>query len=404
MLVFSLFFLHALSCEFAGEFLCTASCLQLDGSIDVVLGEFVSIAEAPNTTIMNTTSLYNLTVTKGNLHVTEHCAALGEILTCATTNISFSGQFKEDLPNPLIQKLIFEEDCKSFTKVVREFDTKNICQLQCNRNGNVRHEANLPAWTTDDFVGGDGKLNLDVILTRANDDFTCSSIFLHPDQTITKSKTPYQNILSQVDGSNGQFTEYENIATGFHENGHCALLSNQESLCLTTNISVQDDPEIVSKSVFTTKDSYTKYVRSVANNSLFVGRVDCSAASDDTTFQMPQCDVTGKYDCSGFCILADASTVSAPEFAIVEEVTPGLFYNISSGRGSSVHDSIMCVLDESAVFPALSCVMIKKSGEDGRIVAFEEVVFDENCESMTRIVRDLLDKSYPVCEFRCDKY
>jgi len=382
MFLISMFLLHVLSCDFSGEFLCTSRCLRLDGSVEVVKGEMVTITKVPNTTIIaDKSSLYDVSVQKGKLQVTEHCGALGNVLTCATMNRTKYRQLEEDIPNPVIQKSIFDEDCDSFTKVVREFDSKNVYQLECQRDGVRGLEASIE----------DGP----------SEEFSCTSIFLHPDQTITKSKSPYKNVVTRIGGYGGQFTKYENIDTGFHETGHCGQLPDQESLCLTTNISYYDQAEIISKMVFTGKDKYKKYVRSVTEDSLFVGCVECSSANIGIAPKVPQCNPAGNYTCSGFCVLKDGTSVSAPEFTIVEEVSPGLFYNVSSGSDSVVHDFIICVFDESMDNPALSCVMTKKSGQDVRIAAVEEVFFDEYCDSMTRIVRDLIET--PVCEFRCDK-
>jgi len=318
-----------------------------------------------------------LNVQKGKLSVTEHCGALGRMLTCSTTNISFFGQLNDDFPNELIQQLHFDEKCHSFTKMVREFDTQNICKLGCHREEVSKPKASI---------------------AERSDEFACTSAIMHADQSISRSKAPYKNIITHIDET---FSVFENIETGFHEVGHCAEVHDQEHLCLTTNISFYDDPIIVSKLVYTERHSYKKYVRSVTNSSLFVGLIDCSHPGVVKTPQTLQCDPAGNYTCSGFCILSNEKTVNAPEFAIVEEVSPGLFYNVSSGRDSVVHDVIFCVYEDYMEHPAMSCVMSKKSGQDVRIVAFEEIRFHEGCNSMTRIVRDIIES--PVCEFRCEK-
>jgi len=136
---------------------------------------------------------------------------------------------------------------------------------------------------------------------------------------------------------------------------------------------------------------------------LFVGLIECSSSGVVNTPQTLQCDPAGNYTCSGFCILSNEKVIKASEFSIVEEVSPALFYNVSSGSDSEVHDFIICVFEDyDEEHPAMSCVMSKKSGQDVRIVAFEEIRFDDNsCNSMTRIARDIIET--PVCEFRCEK-
>jgi len=368
--------LQVFSCDLTGDFLCTSRCLDPDGSIDVLQGVKTIIAK-----VVDISSLYTMNVQKGLMLETEHCAAKGKSLTCATTNLTNEGNFfKEDISYPLIQKLLFDENCNSFVKLVRKFVDKKICQNICVREG--------------------GELNVQQdVVVRASEDFTCSGFCLHTDQTITYN-SPESNTVKAIAGSNSQFTEFENRHDGFQEFGYCGLLPNNESLCFTTNISVMDLPEVLSKSVFVTADTYNKYVRSLTENKMFVCANQCSSAVVSPVFQNPKCNITGTFGCSGACIHVDGSTVRPKVSIVIEEVKAGLFYNATSSFG----EVQMCVLDQTGDTPSLICEMIEKSDGKGRIAALAEITYDSQCNSFTEVLRDLIARSVvAVCEFNCDR-
>jgi len=375
MILLATSFLQVFSCDLTGEFRCTSTCSDRNGNIEIFGGETTTIAK-----VVDITSLYTINIQQGLIFETEHCVAKGTSLTCATTNLTNEWIFvKEDIRYPLIQKLLFDENCSSFVKLERKFVNKTICQTVCVRKGEINASQD--------------------IVVRTSEDFTCSGYCLHSDQTITYN-SPERNIVKAIAGTNNQLSEFENRKDGFQEFGYCGLLPNNESLCFTKNISIMDKPEVLSRSVFVTGETYNKYVRSLTENEMFVCANQCSSAVVTPIFQNPKCSITGSFGCSGACIHVDGSTVRPKVTVDVEEVKAGVFYNATSSFG----EVQMCVLDQTGDSPSLICEMIEKSDGKGRIAALAEITYDSRCNSFTEVLRDLIARSVvAVCEFNCNR-
>jgi len=381
MLLFFILFIRVFPCDLAGDFLCKSRCLELGGLVDVFYGEKTTITKVPDTV-----SLYTMTVDKGPMHETEHCVAVEQTLTCATTNLTNNRVAVSDdnIPYALVNELVFDNKCNSFVKLVRKFDDRTVCNIWCTREGE--------------------RVKSRIKDLRFEEEFTCAGFCFHADQTIHRIM-PEKNTIVPVPGFYTQFTKVEIVSNGFHEIEHCGIFPDFSNLCLSTNTSYQIAPEVLEKTVFTGKNTFAKYIRSLTEDQLFVCGNKCSSLENTRIIRRrQQCSISGIFNCSGVCLDSDGSIVNPGGTTTVEEVMEGLFYNVTVAVGSGAKQVVICVLDQSGSTPALRCVMSEKSNVEGRVVALEEIIYDSSCSSITKVLRDLRAKNHvAVCEFTCNR-
>lgn len=373
-------FARVFPCDLAGDFLCTSRCFKLDNSVDVFYGEKTTITKVPDTV-----GLYTMTVEKGTMHETEHCAAFEQTLTCATTNLTNDRvAVDDDIPYPLINELVFDSKCNSFVKLVRKFDVRTVCNIECSREGK-----SMKSRIKD---------------VRFDEEFICAGFCFHANQTIQRILDE-KNTIAPVAGFNSQFTKVEINSNGFHEIEHCGVFPDFSNICLTTNRSDEDAPEVFEKTVFNGMNTYAKYVRSLTEDKLFVCGAECSLPENTRNIRRrPECSISGIFNCSGVCLDSDGSIVNSGGTTTVQEVMEGLFYNVTVAVGSGAKQVVICVLDQSGLTPALRCVMSEKSNVEGRVAAFEEIIYDSSCSSITKVLRDLRARNHAaVCKFSCNR-
>jgi len=384
MMLFTTLFIRVFSCDLAGDFLCTSRCLDHDGNVDVFHGEKTTITEVPGTE-----SHYTMVVQKGTMYETEHCVGLEQKLICATTNLTNAGGALEvDISYPLINECDFDNSCGSFVKLVRKFDIRTLCHIQCTRNDKPKSIGQLSRITKP----AKGEI------------FDCTGYCFNPDQSITKIY-PQRNNITRVVGYEGKFTEVEiGSVDGLYEFQHCGVLPDLSSLCLSINMSGMEAPEVFEKTVFDSETTYTKYIRSITEDIIFVCGAECSYVETNKVVRKPQCSPSGTFNCSGICLDSDGSLVSRGGTTSVEEKMQGLFYKVTVTVGNGAKQVMLCVLDQSGFTPALRCVLSEKSNTEERVAALEEIIYDSTCSSMTKVLRDLNAGSHvAVCKFSCNR-
>jgi len=385
MLLFSIFFIRVFSCDLAGDFLCTSLCLDLDGNVNVFHGEKTTITKVPGTD-----SHYTMVVVKGTMYETEHCARLGQKLTCATTNLTNAGDaLEDDISYPLINECVFDNSCGFFVKLVRKFDIRTLCHIECTR---------------DDKPKSIRQLSRRITKPARGESFDCTrSCF---DGILVTEMHPKRNNITRVVGYESKFTEVAIGGDGYKEFMHCGVLPGLSSLslCLTVNMYSTQAPEVFEKTVFNSEASYTKYIRSITEDEISVCRAECSSIETGKVVRKPQCSLSGTFSCSGICLDSDGSLVSRGGTTSVEEVFEGMFYKVIVSVGPGAKQVVICVSDQSGFTPALRCVLSEKSNTEERVAALEEIIYDSTCGSMTKVLRDLNAGNHvAVCKFSCSR-